>query len=284
MSTKFSAALLTNHILQDIAHTMMEDIMDGDITAMLIDEQEISTARIITREDMVMAGKPWVNALFKQIDDSVELNWQVNDGDFVSANEALLILKGNSRSLLTGERIALNFIQTMAAVATKVNRYAKLIEDLPTQLLDTRKTIPGLRMAQKYAVLQGGGYNHRVGLYDQFLIKENHIMACGGIKQAIAKAKQLKPNLPVEIEIENFEQLEQALNAGADIIMLDNFSTEEMQKAVEIVNGQCKLEASGDITDKNLREVALTGVDYISMGALTKHVQAIDLSMRFLDK
>lgn len=284
MSTKFSAALLTNHILQDIAHAMMEDIMDGDITAMLIDEQEISTARIITREDMVMAGKPWVNALFKQIDDSVELNWQVNDGDFVSANEALLILKGNSRSLLTGERIALNFIQTMAAVATKVNRYAKLIEDLPTQLLDTRKTIPGLRMAQKYAVLQGGGYNHRVGLYDQFLIKENHIMACGGIKQAIAKAKQLKPNLPVEIEIENFEQLEQALNAGADIIMLDNFSTEEMQKAVEIVNGQCKLEASGDITDKNLREVALTGVDYISMGALTKHVQAIDLSMRFLDK
>lgn len=279
---KFTQATLKNHIAQNIAHALAEDVLDGDITAQLISPDETDTARIITRETMVMAGQPWVNALFAVLDATVNIDWQCQEGDVLAPNDEIVRLSGLSRSLLTGERIALNFIQTLSGVATHVHEHAKLIEDLPTCLLDTRKTLPNLRIAQKYAVHIGGGHNHRIGLYDQFLIKENHIMACGGVREAVNQAKQIAPNRPVEIEIENESQLDEALNAGADIIMLDNFTTEQMVQAVKHVNGRCKLEASGDITKDNLREVALTGVDFISMGALTKHVTAIDLSMRFI--
>ena len=231
---------------------------------------------------MVLAGRPWVDAIFQQLDPTVEVIWLKNDGDTVLANDAFLELKGNARSLLTGERPALNFVQTLSAVATKVNGYVKLLDGLNTKILDTRKTLPGLRIAQKYAVAMGGGQNHRIGLFDAFLIKENHIMAAGGIAQAITQAHDIAPNKPVEVEVESFDELSQALEAGADIVMLDNFSQQEMIDAVKLVNGRCKLEASGNITVERLREVASTGVDYISMGALTKDVQAIDLSMRFV--
>ena len=274
--------MLEQAIQINVQHALAEDIGDGDITAQLTPADEIAHARVITREDMVLAGRPWVDAIFQQLDPTVEVIWLKNDGDTVLANDAFLELKGNARSLLTGERPALNFVQTLSAVATKVNGYVKLLDGLNTKILDTRKTLPGLRIAQKYAVAMGGGQNHRIGLFDAFLIKENHIMAAGGIAQAITQAHDIAPNKPVEVEVESFDELSQALEAGADIVMLDNFSQQEMIDAVKLVNGRCKLEASGNITVERLREVASTGVDYISMGALTKDVQAIDLSMRFV--
>ncbi|MEC8886985.1 MAG: carboxylating nicotinate-nucleotide diphosphorylase [Pseudomonadota bacterium] len=277
-----SSTMLEQAIQINVQHALAEDIGDGDITAQLTPADEIAHARVITREDMVLAGRPWVDAIFQQLDPTVEVIWLKNDGDTVLANEAFLELIGNARSLLTGERPALNFVQTLSAVATKVNGYVKLLDGLNTKILDTRKTIPGLRIAQKYAVAMGGGQNHRIGLFDAFLIKENHIMAAGGIAQAIAQAHDIAPNKPVEVEVESFDELSQALEAGADIVMLDNFSQQEMIDAVKLVDGRCKLEASGNITVERLREVASTGVDYISMGALTKDVQAIDLSMRFV--
>ncbi|MCJ8145337.1 carboxylating nicotinate-nucleotide diphosphorylase [Acinetobacter sp. A3.8] len=277
-----SSTMLEQAIQINVQHVLAEDIGDGDITAQLTPADEIAHARVITREDMVLAGRPWVDAIFQQLDPTVEVIWLKNDGDTVLANDAFLELKGNARSLLTGERPALNFVQTLSAVATKVNGYVKLLDGLNTKILDTRKTLPGLRIAQKYAVTMGGGQNHRIGLFDAFLIKENHIMAAGGIAQAIAQAHQIAPNKPVEVEVESFDELQQALEAGADIVMLDNFSQQEMVDAVKLVDGRCKLEASGNITVERLREVASTGVDYISMGALTKDVQAIDLSMRFV--
>ena len=277
-----SSTMLEQAIQINVQHALAEDIGDGDITAQLTPADEIAHARVITREDMVLAGRPWVDAIFQQLDPTVEVIWLKNDGDTVLANDAFLELKGNARSLLTGERPALNFVQTLSAVATKVNGYVKLLDGLNTKILDTRKTLPGLRIAQKYAVTMGGGQNHRIGLFDAFLIKENHIMAAGGIAQAIAQAHQIAPNKPVEVEVESFDELQQALEAGADIVMLDNFSQQEMVDAVKLVDGRCKLEASGNITVERLREVASTGVDYISMGALTKDVQAIDLSMRFI--
>lgn len=277
-----SSTMLEQAIQINVQHALAEDIGDGDITAQLTPADEVAHARVITREDMVLAGRPWVDAIFAQLDPNVEVIWLKNDGDTVLANDAFLELKGNARSLLTGERPALNFVQTLSAVATKVNGYVKLLDGLNTKILDTRKTLPGLRIAQKYAVAMGGGQNHRIGLFDAFLIKENHIMAAGGIAQAIAQAHQIASNKPVEVEVESFDELSQALEAGADIVMLDNFSQQEMIDAVKLVNGRCKLEASGNITVERLREVASTGVDYISMGALTKDVQAIDLSMRFV--
>ena len=275
------AALLEQAIQINIQHALQEDIGDADITALLTPEDEQATATIITRENMVLAGQPWVNALIQAYDPSVQITWLKNDGDAVSANETLYTLKGSARSLLTVERPALNFIQTLSAVATKTAEYLKYLEGTNTKLLDTRKTLPGLRIAQKYAVAIGGGQNHRLGLFDAFLIKENHIMAAGGIAQAIAKAHQIAPNKPVEVEVETWDELNQAIEAHADIVMLDNFSQQQMIDAVKHVAGRCKLEASGNITLDNLREVASTGVDYISMGVLTKDVQAIDLSMRF---
>ncbi len=276
-----SQALLEQSIQMNIQQALAEDIGDGDITAMLTPEDEQATATIISRENMVLAGQPWVNALIQAYDPKIEVIWLKNDGDRVGANETFLKLAGSARSLLTVERPALNFVQTLSAVATKTASYVKQLEGLNTKLLDTRKTIPGLRIAQKYAVAIGGGQNHRLGLFDAFLIKENHIMAAGGIEQAIAKAHQIAPGKPVEVEVETWDELNQALEAKADIVMLDNFNQQQMVDAVKHVAGRCKLEASGNIKIENLREVASTGVDYISMGVLTKDVKAIDLSMRF---
>ncbi len=276
-----SQQLLEQSIQLNIQQALQEDIGDGDITALLTPEDEQATATIISRENMILAGQPWVNALIAAFDPSVQITWLKNDGDLVRANETIFKLSGSARSLLTVERPALNFVQTLSAVATKTAEYVKQLDGLNTKLLDTRKTLPGLRIAQKYAVAVGGGQNHRLGLFDAFLIKENHIMAAGGIAQAIAKAHQIAPGKPVEVEVETWAELDQALEAQADIVMLDNFSQQQMVDAVKHVAGRCKLEASGNITIANLREVATTGVDYISMGVLTKDVKAVDLSMRF---
>lgn len=276
-----SQQLLEQSIQLNIQQALQEDIGDGDITALLTPEDEQATATIISREDMILAGQPWVNALIAAFDPSVQITWLKNDGDLVRANETIFKLAGSARSLLTVERPALNFVQTLSAVASKTAEYVKQLDGLNTKLLDTRKTLPGLRIAQKYAVAVGGGQNHRLGLFDAFLIKENHIMAAGGIAQAIAKAHQIAPGKPVEVEVETWAELDQALEAKADIVMLDNFSQQQMIDAVKHVSGRCKLEASGNITIANLREVATTGVDYISMGVLTKDVKAVDLSMRF---
>lgn len=276
-----SQQLLEQSIQLNIQQALQEDIGDGDITALLTPEDEQATATIISREDMILAGQPWVNALIAAFDPSIQITWLKNDGDLVRANETIFKLAGSARSLLTVERPALNFVQTLSAVASKTAEYVKQLDGLNTKLLDTRKTLPGLRIAQKYAVSVGGGQNHRLGLFDAFLIKENHIMAAGGIAQAIAKAHQIAPGKPVEVEVETWAELEQALEAQADIVMLDNFSQQQMIDAVKHVAGRCKLEASGNITIANLREVATTGVDYISMGVLTKDVKAVDLSMRF---
>ena len=274
-------SLLEQTIQINIEQALQEDIGDGDITALLTPENEQATANILSRENMILAGQPWVNALIQAFDANVQITWLKQDGDQVEANEVFLQLSGSARSLLTVERPALNFIQTLSAVATKTAQYVQQLEGLNTKLLDTRKTLPGLRIAQKYAVAVGGGQNHRLGLFDAFLIKENHIMAAGGITQAIQQAHQIAPNKPVEVEVETWDELNQALEAGADIVMLDNFSQQQMIDAVKHVAGRCKLEASGNITIENLRHVATTGVDYISMGVLTKDVTAIDLSMRF---
>ena len=274
-------SLLEQTIQINIEQALQEDIGDGDITALLTPENEQATANILSRENMILAGQPWVNALIQAFDANIQITWLKQDGDQVEANEIFLQLSGSARSLLTVERPALNFIQTLSAVATKTAEYVKQLEGLNTKLLDTRKTLPGLRIAQKYAVAVGGGQNHRLGLFDAFLIKENHIMAAGGITLAIQQAHQIAPNKPVEVEVETWDELNQALEAGADIVMLDNFSQQQMMDAVKHVAGRCKLEASGNITIENLRHVATTGVDYISMGVLTKDVTAVDLSMRF---
>jgi nicotinate-nucleotide pyrophosphorylase (carboxylating) len=283
-----SADLLNQTILRNITLALDEDIGSnlvsdsGDITAQLIPEIAQAHARVLTREPMVLAGRPWVDALFYQLDPTVKITWLAEEGQYLTANTVFLEFTGNARSLLTGERPALNFIQTLSGVATRVAAHVQLLDGLPTKLLDTRKTLPGLRIAEKYAVAIGGGQNHRLGLFDAFLIKENHILASGGIKQAVEAAHRIAPNKPVEVEVENFEELNQALDAGADIIMLDNFSNDDMRRAVIHTAGRSKLEASGNITAVNLRSVAETGVDYISMGALTKDVKAIDLSMRLV--
>lgn len=275
-------SLLIQAIQQNILLALSEDIGDGDITAQLIPAKHQGQARVITREPMVLAGQPWVNALFQQLDPSVNVEWLAQEGDYLAANTAFLMLSGNARSLLTGERPALNFIQTLSGTATKVRELVGLLQGTQTQLLDTRKTLPCLRIAQKYAVGVGGGKNHRLGLFDAFLIKENHIMAAGSISAAIQQARVIAANKPVEVEVETFAELDEALTANADIIMLDNFSNNDMRQAVKHTAGRAKLEASGNITKVNLREVAETGVDYISMGTLTKDVTAIDLSMRFI--
>ena len=282
-TTPHISSLLRIEIAKQVALALQEDIATGDINAQLIPDKQRDTATIICREPMVVAGKAWVDEVFRQLDPNMQLDWAVKDGDAVAANQILVTLIGNTRALLTGERTALNFLQTLSSTATVVANHVAVIAELPTKLLDTRKTIPMLRHAQKYAMLCGGGNNHRIGLYDAFLIKENHIMACGGIAQAVSQARQIA-NKPVEVEVENFDELHQAIAANADIVMLDNFTIEDTQKAVELVASlgkPCQLEASGDISLTHLRQVAETGVDFISMGALTKHIKAIDLSMRF---
>lgn len=275
-------ALLNEAIQYNIDHALNEDIGTGDVTALLIPADSQGHARVITREPMVLAGSPWVDALFQKLDASVNIEWLARDGDLLESNAPFLLLSGSSRSLLTGERPALNFLQTLSGTATKVRELVGLLSGTGTQLLDTRKTLPGLRMAQKYAVSIGGGRNHRLGLFDAFLIKENHIMAAGSISAAVTAARQIAPGKPIEVEVENFAELDEALAAQADIIMLDNFSLEDMRTAVKHTAGRAKLEASGNINRDTLRGVAETGVDFVSMGAITKDVTAIDLSMRFI--
>ncbi|MDI3323618.1 carboxylating nicotinate-nucleotide diphosphorylase [Pontibacterium granulatum] len=265
-----------------VTNALNEDIGAGDITAQLIPAENEATARIISRQTAVVCGTDWVNEVFRQVDPELKLDWQVKDGDLVERDQVLFTVTGSARNMLTAERTALNFLQTLSGTATTSYNYSQKVAGTGVKLLDTRKTIPCLRTAQKYAVTCGGCFNHRIGLYDAFLIKENHIMGCGGIEAAIQTAQTNEPGKPVEIEVETFEELQAALIAGADIIMLDNFTLEEMREAVEMVAGKAKLEASGNITDATLRPIAETGVDYISIGALTKHCQAVDLSMRFI--
>lgn len=260
-----------------------------DITAMLIPENEQAIATVITREDCIVCGVAWVNEVFKQLDASLnrtteqatKITWFVNDGESVPANSTLFELEGDARTLLTGERVALNFLQTLSGTSTQTSQYVKELAGSDTKLLDTRKTLPGLRSAQKYAVLCGGGVNHRIGLFDAFLIKENHIAACGGISQAVGTAKKNHSDKTIEVEVESLDELDQALSAGADMIMLDNFTPTMIEQAVKATRGKAKLEVSGNMTIEILQEYAKAGVDYISSGALTKHVNAIDLSMRF---
>ncbi|WP_415890444.1 carboxylating nicotinate-nucleotide diphosphorylase [Neptuniibacter sp. SY11_33] len=272
------------HLIPDaVRYALQEDIGSGDITAQLIPAEQTATARIISRQEAVVCGIDWVNEVFHQVDPELELDWQVDDGDIVQRDQVLFWAKGSARNLLTAERAALNFLQTLSGTATVSKFYAEKVAGTTVKLLDTRKTLPGLRFAQKYAVTCGGCFNHRIGLFDAFLIKENHIMACGGIDAAIATAKSNEPGKPVEVEVETMEELHQALEAGADIIMLDNFSLEAMRDSVKLTRGIAKLEASGGITDETLRPIAETGVDYISIGALTKHCQAVDLSMRLIE-
>lgn len=275
----------TNDIITAVRIALQEDIGSGDITAQLIPASQQARARIITRERAIIAGVAWVNEVFRQVDPSVQVVWRVREGEWVRPDQVLFELRGPARSLLTGERCALNFLQTLSGTATRCRHYADRVAGTGVKLLDTRKTIPGLRIAQKYAVAVGGCYNHRIGLYDAFLIKENHIMAAGGIRAAVQQAHQIAPGKPVEVEVETVAQLDEAINAGADIVMLDNFSPAAMTAAVAHSrqrNPQVKLEASGGITNDTLLPYAQTGVDYISIGALTKDCKAIDLSMRVI--
>lgn len=252
-----------------------------DITASLLPADATSHAVVITREAGIFCGKRWVEEVFIQLGNKTQILWHVEDGDAIAADQPLFEITGPSALILTAERTALNFVQTLSGVATEVSRYVAILEGTRTQLLDTRKTLPGLRTALKYAVLCGGGANHRLGLSDAFLIKENHIIATGSIRDAVEKAFWLHPDVPVEVEVESLDELTQALAAGADIVMLDNFTVEQMREAVKQTDGSALLEVSGNVTDETLRIFADTGVDYISVGALTKHVRALDLSMRF---
>ncbi len=270
-------------IQEQVRAALKEDVGAGDITAALIPAQETSRARIICREDGVICGVAWVEEVFRQIDEAVQLAWHVKDGDVITADTLLLELEGPSRALLTGERCALNFLQLLSGTATRCRQYSDIVEGTGTRLLDTRKTVPGLRTAQKYAVTCGGCFNHRIGLFDAYLVKENHIHACGGIDGAVAQARQQAPGKPVEVEVESLGELDQALAAGADRVMLDNFELSDLVAAVERNGGQAELEASGGITTDTLRAVAETGVDFISIGALTKDAIALDLSMRLVD-
>ncbi|KTF10757.1 carboxylating nicotinate-nucleotide diphosphorylase [Pseudoalteromonas sp. 10-33] len=254
---------------------------DGDITAQLIPQNEQASAKVITREDCIFCGKDIIIEVFKQVDPTVQVSVLVSDGDVVTANSTLFTAKGSARAILTAERTALNFVQTLSGTATTTAHYVKELSGTTTQLLDTRKTIPGLRALQKYAVKCGGGANHRIGLFDAFLIKENHIAACGGIDKAVAQAKLNHPSKPVEVEVESLQELTQAIDAGADIIMLDNFSVEQIKQAVVLTNKRAKLEVSGNMTLATLKTYSQAGVDFISSGALTKNLQSIDLSMRF---
>ena len=273
-------AELGTEIEANARRALSEDIGSGDITAQLIPAERLAHARVITRDAAVICGSAWVDAVFRQLDPRVAVHWQVADGERVAPNQPLFSLEGPARALLSGERSALNFLQTLSAVATRCRHFADLVEGTGVKLLDTRKTLPGLRLAQKYAVTQGGCHNHRIGLYDAFLIKENHIAACGGIAQAISAAHGIAPGKPVEVEVESLDELQQALEAGADIVMLDELSLEDMRTAVRLTAGRAKLEASGGINETTLRTIAETGVDYISIGSLTKDVKAVDLSMR----
>lgn len=278
--TPLSPELVRQSRIESVALSLREDIGSGDITAALIPHDRLARARVITREAATIAGTAWVDEVFRQVDPDVRLDWKVQDGDRAEPDQILFTCEGPARSLLTAERTALNWLQTLSGVATNSRQYADQVSHTGVKLLDTRKTLPGLRIAEKYAVTCGGCHNHRLGLWDAFLIKENHIAACGSIAAAVHKARQIAPGRPVEVETENLDELRQAIAAGADVIMLDEFTLDDMVKAVGLVKGTCKLEASGGITEETLVPIAETGVDFISIGALTKDVRAIDLSMR----
>lgn len=275
----------SEYIARTVRTALEEDVGSGDLTAQLIPADRVSTATVITREDATLCGQAWFDEVFRQVDPRVRVTWKAADGDRVRANHLLCELSGPSRALLTGERTALNFLQALSGTATETSRYAEALKGTHCRVLDTRKTIPGLRLAQKYAVRCGGGTNHRLGLFDAILVKENHIAAAGSIPAAVAEARKLSGKVMVEIEVENLDELQQALDAKVDRILLDNFSHDEMRTAVRIArehrNSGIELEASGNMSLETLRSVAETGVDFISVGGLTKHVRALDLSMRF---
>lgn len=271
---------LQQTIIDDVRRALAEDVGSGDLTAELIPADRLASATILTREAATLCGTAWADEVFRQVDPAIKVQWLVQDGEPMQADQVFCKLSGSARGLLTAERSAMNFIQTLSATATRSRHFASLVEGTEVRLLDTRKTLPGLRMAQKYAVTCGGCHNHRIGLFDAFLIKENHIAACGGIAEAVSQARALAPGKPVEVEVESLDEMQQALSAGADIIMLDELSHEDMREAVAQTAGRALLEASGGITEKTLRSVAETGVDFISIGSLTKDIKAVDLSMR----
>jgi nicotinate-nucleotide pyrophosphorylase (carboxylating) len=278
------AVPIPSDLPRQVAAALAEDIGSGDLTAALIPPEKSGRAIVMTRETAILCGIPYVEESFRQVDPGVSFQWRAAEGDPVRADQTLFIVEGPARALLTAERCALNFLQLLSGTATAAHAYAQLLEGTQCRLLDTRKTIPGLRTAQKYAVRVGGGHNHRMGLFDGILIKENHIAAAGSIALAVAAAKRSAGTIPVEVEVENLAQLEQTIDAGADIAMLDNFSLPTMREGVAMNAGakrRLKIEASGGITTETIREVALTGVDFISVGSITKHVRAVDLSMRF---
>lgn len=269
-------------IQAQVRHALREDIGSGDVTSNLIPVAQQAQATIISREVAVLCGTAWCDTVFRQLDDAVRMEWQVRDGERIRSGQVLCTLHGAARALLTGERTALNFLQTLSATATRTAHYVAAVHGTRTRILDTRKTLPGLRHAQKYAVTCGGGCNHRVGLYDGVLIKENHILAAGSITTALQAARNAAaPGMLIEVEVEDMEQLREALQAGAPRILLDNFTLAELQQAVQEVAGRAELEASGGITLENIRALAETGVDFISVGDLTKNVRAVDMSMRF---
>lgn len=263
-----------------VRQAIKEDVGHGDITAQLVPEGQQASAVVITRENAVLCGRPWFDEVFKQVDPAVSLDWLVEEGAQVKPEQELVKIQGNARSILTAERCALNFLQTLMATATTASQYAKLLEGSNTKILDTRKTIPGLRLAQKYAVKIGGGENHRIGLYDAFLIKENHIEACGSIEAAVLQAREISQSAPIEVEAENLGELRQAISSGVDRVMLDNFSTKHIEAAQQMKTSEIEYEVSGNITEQNLSLLTSLGVDYISSGAITKHIRAVDLSMR----
>ena len=280
-----AALVLPRDVPRTVAAALEEDVGTGDLTAALVPAGRRGRATVITREAAIVAGRPYVDEVFRQVDPSVQVEWYVADGDAVQPDQVLYRLAGPARSLLTGERTALNFLQVLSATATVTRRYADELQGLPCRVLDTRKTLPCLRNAQKYAVRCGGGVNHRYGLYDGILVKENHIMAAGSIAAAVAAARAGGATVPVEVEVETLDELRQALDAGADMALLDEFSIDDLRAAVAMnrahPRGPMKLEASGNVTLETLRGIAGTGVDFVSIGSLTKHVRAVDLSMRF---
>ncbi len=270
-----------SYIEESVHSALSEDVGNGDVTAKLIPEDDFSLATVITREPAILCGVDWFEEVFAQLDPQIFIEWDADDGDSLDANQQICTLSGSTRALLTGERTALNFLQTLSGTATRASRYADAVKGIEVKILDTRKTIPGLRLAQKYAVSCGGCFNHRVGLYDAILIKENHILAAGGIDEAVKAARFNSPELMIEVEVENMDELQQALDANVERIMLDNFDLEQMREAVKLTNKKTQLEASGNVTLKTIRSIAETGVDYISSGDLTKDIKSIDLSMRF---
>ncbi len=280
------SSVLASTIETNVRQAIAEDVGTGDITAALIPEQQQAEARIICRDPAIICGRPWVDEVFRQLNPSIQIQWHIEEGGRVEPNQLLLTLTGSARSLLTGERPAMNFMQTLSGTATRCREYAEKVNNTGVKLLDTRKTLPGLRIAQKYAVAAGGCHNHRIGLFDAFLIKENHIAACGGIREAVVAARNIAPGKPVEIEVESIDEFCLARKAGADIIMLDNFPLEILRETVALnknLDGLApKLEASGGITQQTLLAIAETGVDFISIGTLTKDCQSVDLSMRLV--